>query len=125
MKEKEGETEMHKIETLLERTLTEHFDRMVTLINNHDRGGAKLPDARHPQSKSRSPSPARKLAPEPIPIPRTNNIPISSPNLFLPLSPPKKPPGGAGITHELRSRKNSNTMKPPIVPYALKPTTPQ
>ena len=70
MKESGEKTESQKIEKLLERTLNDHFDRMMILLDKRDRtnrnSNSLIPDAKYQPTKyspKHSPEPVRQKLP--------------------------------------------------------------
>ena len=70
MKESGEKTESQKIEKLLERTLNDHFDRMMKLLDKRDRtnrnSNSLIPDAKYQPTKyspNHSPEPIRQKLP--------------------------------------------------------------
>ena len=64
MKKTDEKTESEKIEKLLEKTLDEHLERMMQIMNKRDKRGSILPDAKYSPTKSYSPEPGpRRLSP--------------------------------------------------------------
>jgi hypothetical protein len=99
LKHSDEKTESQKIEKLLERTLNEHFDRLLQVMNQRERklsGAGLMPDAKYsPSMQVPKPNYAKKISP---------------------IDPKKTKPPAVQI-----SPIDPKKTKPPAVPYDLKP----